>query len=44
MATILDYGVMSTPAIVIDGVVVCSGNVPSHAEIEKLLTQAGATN
>lgn len=39
MAAILDYGVMSTPAIVIDGVVVSAGKVPSHQEIEQLLTQ-----
>lgn len=44
MATILDYGVMSTPAIVINGVVVSSGTVPAHAEIEKLLTQANIAN
>ncbi|WP_110457103.1 thioredoxin family protein [Shewanella algidipiscicola] len=44
MATILDYGVMSTPAIVINGVVVSSGTVPAHAEIEKLLTQASIAN
>ncbi len=40
MDAILDYGVMSTPAIVIDGVVMTAGNVPTTAEIEQLLTQA----
>ncbi|MFT5790160.1 MAG: small redox-active disulfide protein 2 [Shewanella sp.] len=43
MATILDYGVMSTPAIVINGVVMSAGNVPSHAEIALLLNQANNT-
>ncbi|QQX79636.1 thioredoxin family protein [Shewanella sp. KX20019] len=40
MAAIMDYGVMSTPAIVIDGTVVSAGSVPSHTEIEQLITQA----
>ncbi|MCK8045914.1 thioredoxin family protein [Shewanella sp. 1CM18E] len=38
MAAILDYGVMSTPAIVIDGTVITAGNVPSKAEIQQLLS------
>ena len=33
----LQYNVMTTPAIVIDGVVRLKGYVPSTAEIEKLL-------
>ncbi|WP_108945390.1 thioredoxin family protein [Shewanella halifaxensis] len=37
MAAILDYAVMSTPAIVIDGTVSTAGNVPSKAEIQQLL-------
>ncbi|WP_153912598.1 thioredoxin family protein [Shewanella sp. TC10] len=40
MAIILDYGVMSTPAIVINGKVMTAGTVPSTTEIEQLLTQA----
>ena len=40
MGTILEYGVMLTPAIVIDGQVITAGSVPSHAEIELLLNQA----
>ncbi|MCL1094048.1 thioredoxin family protein [Shewanella kaireitica] len=40
MAAILDYGVMSTPAIVIDGTVVTAGNVPSASEISQLLQPA----
>ncbi|MFA7074973.1 MAG: thioredoxin family protein [Endomicrobiaceae bacterium] len=34
---IMKYGIMSTPAIVIDGKVVAYGNVPSSEEIEKIL-------
>lgn len=39
-AEIASYGVMSTPALVIDGQVVVSGRVPKADEIEVLLTQA----
>ncbi|MCL1094054.1 thioredoxin family protein [Shewanella kaireitica] len=42
MEQILDYGVMSTPAIVVDGVVMTAGNVPSQTEIEQLLNQASS--
>ena len=34
MAAILGYGVMSTPGVVIDGLVVHAGGVPSRAQIE----------
>ncbi len=34
------YGVMFTPALVVDGKVVVAGKVPSEAEITKLLTTA----
>jgi len=34
---IIDHGVMSTPAIVIDGKVRCSGRIPDVEEIEKWL-------
>ncbi|NVN92898.1 MAG: TM0996/MTH895 family glutaredoxin-like protein [Desulfuromonadales bacterium] len=37
MASIMKYGVMSTPALVIDGTVVFSGKSPSAAEIQKYL-------
>lgn len=40
MVEIAAYGVMSTPAIVIDGKVVTSGHVPSEAELALLLSQA----
>jgi small redox-active disulfide protein 2 len=32
-AEIIKFGVMSTPALVVDGKVVCSGRVPSEAEV-----------
>lgn len=32
-----DFGVMSTPALVVDGKVVVEGRAPSVAELEKLL-------
>lgn len=34
--TIMSFGVMSTPALVIDGKVIVSGRVPQVEEIEKL--------
>ncbi|MCL2744041.1 MAG: thioredoxin family protein [Planctomycetaceae bacterium] len=34
---IMTFGVMVTPALVIDGKVRCSGNVPSVEQIEKML-------
>ena len=37
---IMAYGVMSTPALVIDGQVVVSGRVPSKAEVTSLITTA----
>jgi small redox-active disulfide protein 2 len=40
LATIMSYGVMSTPAIVVDERVVGSGGVPSHDQMVKLLGQA----
>ncbi len=38
--TIAAYGVMSTPALVVDEKVVVSGRVPKPAEIKDLLTAA----
>lgn len=35
---IVSYGVMSTPGLVVDGKVVCSGRVPSTDELRQLLT------
>ncbi len=37
---IMAYGVMSTPALVIDGKVVLSGKVPSQAEVGSLIATA----
>ena len=34
---IMEYGVMVTPALVVDGKVVASGKVPKKEEIKKLL-------
>lgn len=34
---IVEYGVMSTPALVIDGEVKCSGGVPDIEEIKRML-------
>jgi small redox-active disulfide protein 2 len=35
---IIKFGVLSTPAIVVDGKVVLSGRIPSAEEIRQLLT------
>jgi small redox-active disulfide protein 2 len=39
---IIGYGVMATPALVIDGRVVSSGRIPSMAEIATLIATAAA--
>ena len=36
---IMEYGIMHTPALVIDEKVVLSGRVPSREELKKVLTQ-----
>ncbi len=36
---IMNYGVMSTPALVIDGKVVVKGKVPTVTEIKSLITK-----
>jgi small redox-active disulfide protein 2 len=36
--TIVGYGVMATPALVVDEKVVASGRVPTVAEVRELLT------
>ena len=38
--TIMAYGVMSTPALAIDGKLVMSGKVPSQAEVSSMITTA----
>ena len=35
---IMNYGVMMTPALVVDGVVKTAGKIPSKAEITNLIT------
>lgn len=35
---IMDYGVMTTPALVIDQKVVSKGRIPSKSEIKELIT------
>jgi small redox-active disulfide protein 2 len=36
---IMNYGIMKTPALVIDGEVKISGRLPSDKELKELLTQ-----
>lgn len=36
---IMKYGVMSTPALVVDEKIILSGRVPSPAEIKEILTK-----
>jgi small redox-active disulfide protein 2 len=36
---IMQFGVMTTPALVVDGKIVVKGKVPSVAEISELLTK-----
>lgn len=41
--TIVGYGVMSTPALVVDDQVVLSGRVPTAAEVRELLAAVSTT-
>ncbi len=41
-ADIMAYGVMSTPALAVDGEVKVVGRVPSVAELKELLVAAGS--
>ncbi len=40
ITSIMTYGVMTTPALAIDGNVVVSGRVPSQADVTSLITTA----
>jgi len=42
MARIMSFGVMVTPALVVDGKLAFSGFVPSKEQIKKYLLQVGA--
>ena len=42
IAKFASYGVMMTPALVVDGEVVATGNVPSEAELTTILTTAAS--
>lgn len=42
LPTIMSYGVMSTPGVVVDGKVVHSGGIPSKAAVEGWLSGATA--
>lgn len=44
MEDIVGYGVMRTPALVIDGRVVSSGAIPNAAEIVSMMTTAAASS
>jgi len=37
---IMSFGVMTTPALVVDGTVKITGKVPGHAELKALLSAA----
>jgi len=41
---IMDYGVMTTPAVVIDGTVVMQGGIPKETEIKAWLAESGKTD
>ncbi|MBK8480674.1 MAG: TM0996/MTH895 family glutaredoxin-like protein [Proteobacteria bacterium] len=41
---IMKFGVMTTPALVVDGEVKCSGRIPQAPEIVSWLTTAAAKN
>lgn len=40
MQQIISFGVMSTPALVIDGVVKLSGRVPTQEELKKIISES----
>jgi len=40
---IMGYGVMATPAVVVDGVVVHAGGIPTREKVAEWLSRAAAT-
>lgn len=40
MKRIMEYPILSTPGLVIDGKLVCSGRVPTKAEVTTFITTA----
>jgi predicted DsbA family dithiol-disulfide isomerase len=40
LTEIMKFGIMTTPALVIDGAVKIAGRVPTEAEIQTILTTA----
>jgi len=41
LKAIMSFGVMTTPALVVDGTVKIAGKVPGHAELKTLLGATG---
>jgi small redox-active disulfide protein 2 len=39
---IIEYGILTTPGLVVNGKMICSGHVPSKDEITRLLTSSAA--
>ena len=39
---IIEYGILTTPGLVVNGKMICSGHVPSKDEIARLLTSSVA--
>jgi len=40
MGSIIDYAILTTPGLVLNGKVVCSGRVPGKDEIRRIITSA----
>ncbi len=40
IATIISYGIMSTPAVIIDGQIAFAGGVPSKQQVESWFTSS----